>query len=148
MPAFESRVRLASTFFWYTHLLFSNKAVADGAVSSYIAPLVTSRTSKFTYGVECIRAYDPSLSDHRERERKKFKVPSGIAMLPDAFRSILEKVFISYRFYRLLILFPTVIGSPGRGAARVSIFFYCRTKLSLRNEHCTRVHSCIQGRSF
>ncbi|KAI9573191.1 hypothetical protein HD554DRAFT_2059675 [Boletus coccyginus] len=68
-----------------------NKAVADGAVSSYIAPLVTSRTSKYTYGVECIRAYDPLLPEHRARRHTSFTVPSGIRMLPNAFRAILQK---------------------------------------------------------
>jgi len=68
-----------------------NKAVADGAVSSYIAPLVTSRTSKCTYGVECIRRYDQSLFDHRQRKQKQFTVPSGAAALPNAFASILQR---------------------------------------------------------
>ncbi|KAI9573194.1 hypothetical protein HD554DRAFT_2059684 [Boletus coccyginus] len=68
-----------------------NKAVADGAVSSYIAPLVTSRASKYTYGVECSCAYDQSLSDHRQRKHTRFTLPSGVTALPNAFTSILKK---------------------------------------------------------
>jgi hypothetical protein len=64
-----------------------NKAVADGAVSSYVSPLVTSRTSKYTYGVGCVRAYDQSRSDHREREHTQFTVLSGHTALPNAFAS-------------------------------------------------------------
>ncbi|KAG6369856.1 hypothetical protein JVT61DRAFT_13416 [Boletus reticuloceps] len=55
-----------------------NKAIADGAVSSYVAPLVTSRASKYTYGVACIREYDQSLPDHRERYHAQFTILSGI----------------------------------------------------------------------
>ncbi|KAG6370170.1 hypothetical protein JVT61DRAFT_12317 [Boletus reticuloceps] len=68
-----------------------NKAVADGAVSSYVAPLVTSRASKYTYGVACIREYDQSLPDHRERYHTQFTILSGITVLPNAFKSILER---------------------------------------------------------
>jgi len=68
-----------------------NKAVADGAVSSYIAPLVFSRTSKYTYGVECVRVYDRSLPDHREREHTQFTALSGGTVLPNAFLSILKR---------------------------------------------------------
>ncbi|KIJ08851.1 hypothetical protein PAXINDRAFT_88280 [Paxillus involutus ATCC 200175] len=68
-----------------------NKAVADGAVSFYIDHLVTSRTSRFTYGVECCHFYDPSLAEHREREQARFSDPSGNIMLPKVFFSILIK---------------------------------------------------------
>ncbi|KAN0081557.1 hypothetical protein V8E55_009181 [Tylopilus felleus] len=56
-----------------------NKAVADGAVSSYIDPLVTSRTSRFTYGTKY------------RREHTQLTSLSGATMLPNAFASILQK---------------------------------------------------------
>ncbi|KIJ08849.1 hypothetical protein PAXINDRAFT_88277 [Paxillus involutus ATCC 200175] len=68
-----------------------NKAVADGAVSFYIDHLVTSRTSRFTYGTDGLHDYDPNLADHREREATQFVSPSGHIMLPEAFYPILIK---------------------------------------------------------
>ncbi|KAF9231960.1 hypothetical protein BU15DRAFT_81773 [Melanogaster broomeanus] len=68
-----------------------NKAVADGAVSFYIDRLVTSRTARFTYGVDCDYSYNSSLADHREREKTKYLCPSGCANLPGGFASILLK---------------------------------------------------------
>ncbi|KAF9234838.1 hypothetical protein BU15DRAFT_78672 [Melanogaster broomeanus] len=68
-----------------------NKAVADGAVSFYIDHLVTSRTARLTYGVDCEHYYNSSLADHRERERTKYLGPSGCAKLPGGFASILLK---------------------------------------------------------
>ena len=103
MQTFESRVCTVSIRFCCTHHLLSNKAVADGAVSSFVAPLVTSRTSKYTYGIECIRTYDHSLSDHREREHRKFTLPSGATVLPKAFASILEKVCSGYYLCQLFV---------------------------------------------
>ncbi|KAG6371752.1 WD40-repeat-containing domain protein [Boletus reticuloceps] len=69
-----------------------NKAVADGAVSSYVDPLVTSRTSRYTYGIDVVSPYNPSLFDHREREHTQFATPSGGMVLPNGFKSILLKV--------------------------------------------------------
>ncbi|KAF8132019.1 hypothetical protein EV363DRAFT_1479998 [Boletus edulis] len=68
-----------------------NKAVADGAVSSYVDPLVTSRTSRYTYGIDVVRPYNSSLFDHREREHTQFATPSGSMVLPNGFKSILLK---------------------------------------------------------
>ncbi|KAF9222351.1 hypothetical protein BS17DRAFT_818684 [Gyrodon lividus] len=68
-----------------------NKAVADGAVSFYIDHLVTSRTSRFTYGVECHPYFDPHLAEHRERDHMQYTDPSGHTLLPNGFQSILMK---------------------------------------------------------
>ncbi|KAF8551602.1 hypothetical protein OG21DRAFT_255289 [Imleria badia] len=43
-----------------TNHFFSNKAVADGTVFSYIDPLVTSRTPRYTYGIDCVTVHNPS----------------------------------------------------------------------------------------
>ncbi|KAF8557817.1 hypothetical protein OG21DRAFT_1595682 [Imleria badia] len=68
-----------------------NKAVADGAVSSYVEPLVTSRTSRYMYGIKCVTRYIPSRADHRERQHTQYTLPSGTVVLPNAFQSILKK---------------------------------------------------------
>jgi len=68
-----------------------NKAVADGAVLSYIDPLVTSRTSRHTYGIQCNTSYNSSLAEHREREQTQFTLESGQKALPNAFQAILKK---------------------------------------------------------
>ncbi|KAI9573190.1 hypothetical protein HD554DRAFT_2059660 [Boletus coccyginus] len=68
-----------------------NKAVADGAVLSCINPLVTSRTSRFTYGLECNTLYLPYLAGHQEREHTRYTGLSGNIRLPNAFQSILKK---------------------------------------------------------
>ncbi|KAF8840351.1 hypothetical protein BDN67DRAFT_903748 [Paxillus ammoniavirescens] len=68
-----------------------NKAVADGAVSFHIDHLVTSRTARFTYGIECLHYYDPNLAEHWERKKTQFIDPAGHMMLPKGFSSILIK---------------------------------------------------------
>ena len=98
MQTFESPVCVAPMPLSRTHHFFSNKAVADGAVSSYIDPLVTSRTSRYTYGIECVASYSPSRADHRERQHTRFATPSGTIVLPNAFQSILKKARGNYWF--------------------------------------------------
>lgn len=68
-----------------------NKAVADGAVSYHIDHLVSSRVAKFTYGTECSVPYDSSNPDHRFRQRKVYRGPSGLLAVPNAFGSILVR---------------------------------------------------------
>ncbi|KAG9312272.1 hypothetical protein JVU11DRAFT_7575 [Chiua virens] len=83
---------LCSRMYSYAdHRLTSTRPSQDGAVSSYIDPLVTSRASKFTYGVECCTEYTPSRADHLKREATRFTQPSGAIMMPKAFQSILTK---------------------------------------------------------
>ena len=108
MQTFESRVCVAancSMLNVIVHPLLSNKAVADGAVYSYVDPLVTSRTSRSTYGIEIGRPYIPSLSDHQERAHTRFTVPSGTIVLPNGFQSILTKVCTIYRLMLFFIQF-------------------------------------------
>ena len=98
MQTFESCVCVLSTRLARADHLFSNKAVADGAVLSHIDPLVTSRSSRFTYGIGCNRPYISSHADHREREHTRFNVASGTVVLPNAFQSILTKVCTGHWF--------------------------------------------------
>ena len=128
-----------------THHLSSNKAVADGAVSSYIDPLVTSRTSKYTYGVECFRAYDRFLSDHRERAHTQFTALSGGTALPNAFSSILKRVCTGYQLCQLIVQSST--GCPSLGEARIPTIIFFGMCFAFCIEQFGGYHSCIPRRS-
>ena len=73
-------------------ILHRNKAVAIGAVSHYVDHFVTSRISKFTYGVPCHVAYDPSNAEHRRRSHKTFIDPMGQKRVTDGFVTMLTRV--------------------------------------------------------
>ncbi|KAI6124648.1 hypothetical protein EV401DRAFT_1161170 [Pisolithus croceorrhizus] len=68
-----------------------NKAVADGAVSYHIDNIVSSRVAKLTYGTECSVPYDSSDPEHRARQKKVYRGPSGILAVPNSFGSILSR---------------------------------------------------------
>ena len=80
-----------------TYTASSNKAVADGAVSFYLDHIVSVRMARFTYGTEIITPYLPSDPEHIQRAHTKFTDMSGELMVPNAFDTILAKVF-EYKF--------------------------------------------------
>jgi hypothetical protein len=69
-----------------------NKAVAHGAVSYYLDHRVTTRVSKYTFGVRCGTPYDPDDPEHIERESTKYRSASGVWYIPNAFQTILPRV--------------------------------------------------------
>lgn len=69
----------------------TSKAVADGALGFYCDHHVSARVSKFMYGVEYLREYDPNDSDHVARKDRLCELPSGPRLLPDAFDCILAR---------------------------------------------------------
>ena len=69
-----------------------NKAVAIGAVSHYVDHFVTSRISKFTYGVACNTPYDHSDAEHRRRSHKTFVNAMGQKLVPGGFVTMLTRV--------------------------------------------------------
>ncbi|KAI0694608.1 hypothetical protein BC835DRAFT_1274275 [Cytidiella melzeri] len=69
----------------------TSKAVADGAIGFYCDHHVSARVSKFMYGVEYLRNYDPNDDDHVARKHRLFELPSGPKLLPDAFDCILAR---------------------------------------------------------
>ena len=73
-------------------LLLSSKAVADGAIGFYCDHHVSARVSKFMYGVEYLRTFDPNDAEHSARKHRLFEMPSGPKLLPDAFDCILARV--------------------------------------------------------
>jgi hypothetical protein len=50
--------------------------------------------SKFMYGVEYLREYDPNDPEHLARRDRLCELPSGPRLLPDAFDCILARVRI------------------------------------------------------
>ncbi|KAG1739210.1 uncharacterized protein EDB91DRAFT_1053992 [Suillus paluster] len=69
----------------------TSKAVADGALGFYCDHHVSARMSKFMYGVEYLREYDPSDAEHLSRRDRLCELPSGPRLLPDAFDCILAR---------------------------------------------------------
>lgn len=73
-----------------------SKAVADGAVGFYCDHHVSARMSKFMYGVEFLREYNPEDPDHVTRQDRMCELPSGPKLLADAFDCILSRVRYHY----------------------------------------------------
>ncbi|KAK2462939.1 hypothetical protein APHAL10511_005137 [Amanita phalloides] len=70
---------------------YLNKAVAEGAILYKINHLVTSRVSKYTYGIESHKMFNPANPDHAYRASKCTEWPSGDIWVPSAFSCILPK---------------------------------------------------------
>ncbi|KAJ2929974.1 hypothetical protein H1R20_g7094, partial [Candolleomyces eurysporus] len=68
-----------------------NKAVSDGAVSSYLNGIVTARIARYSYGVLRNVEYDPKDSDHINRADSLLYRPSGRKLVPNAFEVMLAK---------------------------------------------------------
>lgn len=73
-----------------TKHFFSNKAVADGAISFYIDHFVQTRVSKLTYGSKGSIDYDASDAEHRKRPT--FTAISGVKRIDKVFWVILSGV--------------------------------------------------------
>lgn len=65
--------------------------MADGAIGFYCDHHVSARVSKFMYGVEYLREFDPKDEEHVARKHRLFEMPSGPRLLPDAFDCILAR---------------------------------------------------------
>ncbi len=72
--------------------MFSNKAVADGAISFYIDHAVTARMSRYFYGASMFTSYDSSDPEHRRRSGKTYVAINGEKSLDAQFDIILPKV--------------------------------------------------------
>ncbi|TFK63668.1 hypothetical protein BDN72DRAFT_803057 [Pluteus cervinus] len=69
----------------------TNKAVADGAASFYVDHYVSTRVSKFHYGVRCSKHFDPRKADHVAREDQMYTNLAGEERIPGAFSIILPR---------------------------------------------------------
>lgn len=67
-------------------------AVADGAIHFYLYHYVTSRITRYTYGIKSSIRFDESDPDHQLRASSKREQYDGTMVLPDAFDIVLPKV--------------------------------------------------------
>ncbi|PFH46144.1 hypothetical protein AMATHDRAFT_8154 [Amanita thiersii Skay4041] len=70
---------------------YLNKAVPEGAVSYHLDHCVTSRMSKFSYGIRASEVYDVDNAEHKARESTAFYSLSGVRRVPGGFSTILAK---------------------------------------------------------
>ncbi|ESK91373.1 hypothetical protein Moror_2720 [Moniliophthora roreri MCA 2997] len=68
-----------------------NKAAADGGISFFIDHFVSTRVSRFTYGVACHVNFKERDPEHRQRRQKVIVSEVGKRELHDAFDVILQK---------------------------------------------------------
>ena len=80
-------IQVALHVYW---LFFSDKAVADGAISYYIDHFVQTRVSKLTYGSRVRIRYDRSNPEHRKRPTTT--IGSGGKRIDDVFWVMLPGV--------------------------------------------------------
>ena len=71
---------------------FSNKAVADGAISFYLDHYVSVRISRVTYGSRSYNRYNSVDPEHARRSWDTFVDASGETCLDRCFSVILAKV--------------------------------------------------------
>ena len=71
---------------------FSNKAVAEGAISFYLDRFVAARVARWTYGSPLSVHYDSSNAEHLSRRSQTYVNEAGWTLLPSGFKSLLEKV--------------------------------------------------------
>ncbi|TFK63670.1 hypothetical protein BDN72DRAFT_902224 [Pluteus cervinus] len=69
----------------------TSKAVADGAVSFYVDHFVSSRVSRFDYGICVDMPYDEHNADHVARQGQIFTGIDGGKHIPDAFDIVMPK---------------------------------------------------------
>ncbi|TFK18829.1 hypothetical protein FA15DRAFT_241935 [Coprinopsis marcescibilis] len=69
----------------------ANKAVSDGAIAFYLGRSVTSRISKFAYGIIVSVDYDRSDPEHRRRRAKAYVAVDGQWTLDGLFKVIIPK---------------------------------------------------------
>jgi hypothetical protein len=83
---------MSSRYLTLSMMLRRNKAVSDGAVSSYLNSIVTARIARFSYGVMRNVEYDPNDPEHWKREEDILCRPSGRKLVPNGFEIMLAKV--------------------------------------------------------
>ena len=70
--------------------------MAEGAISFFLARLVTSRVATVTYGTEYSQTYQPSNPAHSERQSTVYKFANGKAAVPHKYRVFITKVGSTY----------------------------------------------------
>ena len=101
-----------------TPVMYSNKAVAVGAVSFYVDHFVTGRVSKFTYGTPCATSYKPSNPEHVKREHKSYLDPTGMKVISGCFDVMLSRVCQPLPLISSPRQFYRITGYKGSGGSR------------------------------
>ncbi|PFH47317.1 hypothetical protein AMATHDRAFT_6868 [Amanita thiersii Skay4041] len=70
---------------------YLNKAVAEGCVSFYLDHCVTTRMSKYSYGIEFCPTYNANNAEHKAREGQTLLVNNGDRWVRGGFSTILAK---------------------------------------------------------
>ena len=73
-------------------------------MSFYIDDLVSARVSKFAYGLEMYREFDPLNNEHKRRENTTFKTPEGSLGIRGIFSVILPQVRDAQRLTALIFI--------------------------------------------
>ena len=66
--------------------------MAQGAIAFFLDATVTSRVSRFEYGIETSIRYDPYNVQHAVRSSQAVVMADGIKRLPNVFSTILDEV--------------------------------------------------------
>ncbi|EIW80581.1 hypothetical protein CONPUDRAFT_56886 [Coniophora puteana RWD-64-598 SS2] len=69
----------------------TGKAVAEGAASFYVDHLVSTRVSRFTYGIDCNTPFDKKNRQHALRRHNMYTQVSGVQVIQNVFSIILHK---------------------------------------------------------
>ncbi|KAF9650947.1 hypothetical protein BDM02DRAFT_3092037, partial [Thelephora ganbajun] len=69
----------------------TSKAVAQGAIASFLDGIVRSRVSRFKYGTKISVPYNPYDAQHAERSSQAVFMADGIKRLPNGFSTILDQ---------------------------------------------------------
>lgn len=69
-----------------------NKAVAQGAVAFFLDATVTSRVSRFEYGIQTSVRFNPLNVQHAVRSSQAVVMADGFKRLPNVFATILDEV--------------------------------------------------------
>ncbi|KAF8333728.1 hypothetical protein F5887DRAFT_1286197 [Amanita rubescens] len=86
---------------------YLNKAVAEGAVSYHIDHRVSVRVSKFTFGIEATRLFEPTNPEHICRPSLVYPSPSGPRRIEGIFSEILAKASSVHFCETILLNFRT-----------------------------------------
>ncbi|KAJ8092572.1 hypothetical protein PM082_006897 [Marasmius tenuissimus] len=69
-----------------------DRTTSEGAVGYYVDHIVSTRISRFTYGINCHIDFDPKNSQHVLRKMQVIRSDIGKLELHDSFHTILERV--------------------------------------------------------
>ncbi|KAL1726860.1 hypothetical protein EV714DRAFT_286913 [Schizophyllum commune] len=106
-----------------------NKAVADGGVLFLLNGRVTTRVSRYTYGVRCHQRYDPWRMDHYLRKNTVYTCSvTGEECVPNVFSIVLPENTQILQEQEFREPYSRSYESPPSAPARMSVRVYRGTK--------------------